>query len=100
MNVRVNKRWWQFWLPKYIDVQKPSYWPEDVERILNSSSLTTRVASMAPSIVDTAPYAIESDGQEPSWDNEPDEESSVITAEPPIVYASRGNAKVAQREES
>lgn len=47
------------------------------------------------------PGAIEADEAEPWYggDAVENEDSNVVIAEPPIVYASRGNAKMAEREE-
>lgn len=53
-------------------------------------------------IGDNQPSAIEADEAEPWYGGDAVEEqdSSVVTAEPPIVYANRGNARMEERRQA
>jgi hypothetical protein len=46
MKLPTNKKWWQFWLPKYIHVSeeaaKSAVWPSHVDSLNNSSVLKER----------------------------------------------------------
>lgn len=98
MIVKVNKKWWQFWLPPSLDIdgyvdEAVTYSPYQMEELAN-----LKMPDSPHIMVDHTPSAIEADDPEPWYNDNPTEESSVVTAEPPIVYANRGNARVNERE--
>lgn len=95
MKLKVNKRWWQFWLPSELDVE---YIPDPaVEGMMRTESTPIGPNPFYDLVSDSS---VEADEAEPWYggDTVEDEESSIVTAEPPVVYASRGNAKMAERE--
>jgi hypothetical protein len=109
MKVRVNKKWWQFWLPSHIyldweSVEWAAFYKDMNQEMLKHFDNGSVVLQTTPKGGNTfhdlanTPAAIEADEDIP-WYGQEDEESSVVTAEPPIVSASRGNAKVAERKE-
>lgn len=95
MKVRVNKKWWQFWLPSELDV-KPLVVREHTPVGENPWFVDAQPPIIRP--LNSEAGAVEADEDIP-WYGQEGEESSVVTAEPPIVSASRGNAKVAERKE-
>lgn len=105
MKVRVNKKWWQFWLPDNIDIGMLDdiVWSLVYDRMAQEMLKRQPWANPPQSDPDpTAPAAIEADEAEPWWggDAMEDEDSSVVTAEPPIVYANRGNARMEERKQA
>lgn len=100
MKVRVNKKWWQFWLPCCLELDDEfvHFHKKDIK-----SDYTLSV-DLDKSIRRDGSYsgiaeelAIEADDSEPWYQEE--SEGNVVTAEPPIVSASRGNARLAERKE-
>ncbi len=95
MKLKVIKHRWQFWLPNYLNVQFPKPPPGDLDPIRTLKKLGNLSTDLSG-----PGEAIEADEAEPWYggDAEEAEDGGVVTAEPPIVYATRGNARMAERE--
>lgn len=98
MKVRVNKKWWQFWLPSELEGHISDSVHDAVNLTTPNATDAIINAAVNNSRLFDGPSAIEADEDIP-WYGQEGEESNVVTAEPPIVSASRGNAKVAERKE-
>jgi hypothetical protein len=100
MKAKVSKKWWQFWLPSELEVSIPGFEPT---MVIDPSYLqsTPKGPNPFPDIANET-SAIEADEAEPWYggDAVEDEDSSVVTAEPPVVYANRGNARMEERKQA
>jgi hypothetical protein len=92
MKVRVHKKWWQIWMPSHIDI--------DIDC---GHDLPIKSISPESKNESTGGVAIEANEAEPWYGDSATKTShgggAVVTAEPPIVYASRGNAIMNERIE-
>ena len=109
MKLKITKRWYQFWIPKIIEVESP----DDAAFRMFYADLKEKMLTLYPDSPNGTTYnpvaqniagdgeAIEADEAEPWYGGEAveAEDGGVVTAEPPIVYASRCNAKMAERAE-
>ncbi len=100
MKAQVDKKWWQFWLPKEVDIELPAPLLPDYIRQPMEDLREVNDRGVLGDIV--GPSAIEADEAEPWYggDAVEDEDSSVVTAEPPVVYANRGNARMEERKQA
>ncbi len=102
MKVHVSKKWWQFWLPSEIDINIPHGVHFEHTPVGDNpfhSFLGSTYDNPEPN---ESSAAIEADEAEPWYggDAVEDEDSSVVTAEPPVVYANRGNARMEERRQA
>lgn len=108
MKAKVNKKWWQFWLPQHLDIQDPEF--DGLSDLVDDGTTSAEYGGMSPAKTGTVNRmlnsskgaAIEADEAEPWYggDAVEDEDSSVVTAEPPVVYANRGNARMEERKQA
>lgn len=110
MKLRVNKRWWQFWLPNYVYIDmEAAQWnalykniaDEVTERYFSPQTIIDPhthplAVKIAGEDLDQ-PSAIEANEAEPWYNSEPSASDSVVTAEPDLVAKNRGNATMRER---
>ena len=105
MKAQVNKKWWQFWLPREVDIKIPDSVRLEHTPVSDNpfaAGLTEIPDHFKGQVGDNQGSAIEADEAEPWYggDAVEDEDGSVVTAEPPIVYANRGNARMEERRQA
>lgn len=112
MKVKVTKRWWQFWLPRYLHV--------DLDNVIVTATIRQAFDKANQEMIDkffkpkmdettglgdtyaslsNEPSAIEANEAEPWYNSEPSESDSVVTAEPDLVAKNRGNQLMHDRLE-